>query len=69
MKDVIIKINHGKNPGFFLESSKEGIETVPQESDARVFHHPSKAKMEMLKLILDHRVPRNSIEIVGVQNG
>lgn len=61
--DVAIKLNWGKNPGYFLDISRKGIETVSKKEDAKRFSHPSKAKLEILRLIIDHRIPRALIEI------
>ena len=53
---------------YFLESIKGKVVTVTWPLEARHFDNKSKAKMEMLKLILDHNIPRAYLSLEDVSN-
>lgn len=61
---VVIKIKKpGCSDAYYLDVVANGISTVQQATEARLFTNPSKAKLEMLKLILDFKVPRRNLSI------
>jgi hypothetical protein len=44
---------------YYLDSIGSRVITTIDKDEARQFHNQSKAKLEMLKLILDYHIPRN----------
>ena len=61
---VVIKIKKpGCSEAYYLDVASGGVTTVQNPDDARLFHNPSKAKLEMLRLILDFKIPKRNLSV------
>lgn len=61
---VVIKIkNQNRSESYYLGVMDTGVSTVLKPTEARLFTNPSKAKLEMLKLILDFKIPKRNLSI------
>lgn len=66
--DVVIKIlNPNSPPSYYLYAEGRKVTTVTTPDEARVFTNPQKAKMEILKLMLDCKIPKRNLLLDNYQ--